>query len=378
MLHPKILNLIILIFTRFLLTQSSPLVPALYVLGDSLVDSGNNNMLPTFARANYAPYSVNFPGKIPLGRFNNGRTVTDFIAEYLELPYPRPYASTTRTNWNGSSDTNLVKENSSKGRNYASAACGILPETGTFLGKCFPMDEQIGMFKRSIDYELAPVFKSPGELLQHLSKSIFFICAGNSDYLQNYFQTLFPSSKLYNPPKFAQLLVDKLSQQLKRLYELGARKVIVTEIGPLGCTPSVAKNPSRMINLQGNNNGMCDEGANNIVSSFNNQLPFMIENLTSTLPESLFTIAAVNTFSYDVIMDPSIYGFSDRSNSCCTTWWNDMLTCVPEQSPCPDPSKYIFWDGYHPTEAAFSMLFNQWVKDPSTCFPLSFKQIVES
>lgn len=83
MLQPNIFYLIFFIFvTRFLSINSSPLAPALYVLGDSLVDNGNNNMLPTLARANYAPYNINFPTQ-PLGRFTDGRTVADFIGTII-------------------------------------------------------------------------------------------------------------------------------------------------------------------------------------------------------------------------------------------------------------------------------------------------------
>lgn len=53
-------------------------LPALYVFGDSYVDAGNNNFLPTKARANYFPYGIDFAA-IPTGRATNGRTVVDFI-----------------------------------------------------------------------------------------------------------------------------------------------------------------------------------------------------------------------------------------------------------------------------------------------------------
>lgn len=60
------------------LLQSAPLAPALYVFGDSLFDSGNNNLLPTAAKANYRPYGVNFVHGVT-GRFTNNRTAADVI-----------------------------------------------------------------------------------------------------------------------------------------------------------------------------------------------------------------------------------------------------------------------------------------------------------
>ena len=65
-------------------TSSNPLAPALYVFGDSLFDSGNNNLLPTFARANFLPYGVDFELGVT-GRFTNARTVADFIGMYIYI-----------------------------------------------------------------------------------------------------------------------------------------------------------------------------------------------------------------------------------------------------------------------------------------------------
>ena len=60
------------------LVCGAPLAPALYVFGDSLFDSGNNNLLPTVSKANFKPYGVDF-AKGDTGRFTNGRLVPDFI-----------------------------------------------------------------------------------------------------------------------------------------------------------------------------------------------------------------------------------------------------------------------------------------------------------
>lgn len=56
----------------------APQVPCLFVFGDSLSDSGNNNDLVTTARVNYKPYGIDFPTG-PTGRFTNGLTSIDII-----------------------------------------------------------------------------------------------------------------------------------------------------------------------------------------------------------------------------------------------------------------------------------------------------------
>ena len=58
--------------------HGEPQVPCFFIFGDSLADNGNNNLLPTTARANYPPYGIDFPNG-PTGRFTNGRTTVDII-----------------------------------------------------------------------------------------------------------------------------------------------------------------------------------------------------------------------------------------------------------------------------------------------------------
>ena len=59
-------------------------MPALFVFGDSLVDSGNNNFLQTMAKANYPPYGSTFFHNAT-GRFTDGRTAADFIGIIFSL-----------------------------------------------------------------------------------------------------------------------------------------------------------------------------------------------------------------------------------------------------------------------------------------------------
>jgi hypothetical protein len=59
-----------------------PLVPAMFVFGDSLVDVGNNNHLPSVnssCKANYPPYGIDYPGHSPTGRFSNGYNLADHL-----------------------------------------------------------------------------------------------------------------------------------------------------------------------------------------------------------------------------------------------------------------------------------------------------------
>ncbi|XP_061346264.1 GDSL esterase/lipase At2g03980-like [Gastrolobium bilobum] len=96
-------------------------IPAMYVFGDSLVDSGNNNYLP-IGGPTFLPYGIDFGGK-PTGRNTNGKTVVDYIAIHLGLPFAPPYMGLSKHQ----------REKITTGINYASAGSGMF-HNGTFHG----------------------------------------------------------------------------------------------------------------------------------------------------------------------------------------------------------------------------------------------------
>ncbi|KAK9924825.1 hypothetical protein M0R45_033173 [Rubus argutus] len=360
-MKPSSISSLIFLFMSFanfdsVLVEGSPISPALYVFGDSLFDSGNNNFLPTLARANFLPYGVNF-AKGVTGRFTNGRTVADFIAEFLGLPYAPPYMS-------------IHESTTLTGLNYASGSCGVLPETGSQLGKCLNLKEQVDLFEKTVKSDLSGLFKNPNDLADYLSKSIFLVSVGSNDFINNYLQPKFyDTSKRYLPPQFAQLLMNALSHQFERLYNLGARKIVMFEIGPLGCIPSIAKTHA--------NSGNCVQETNQLASIFNDKLRATLANLTSTFRGSFFVLGRANGIGYDAIISPIKYGLKDGSNPCCTTWKNGTSACIPWLTPCFQPNSHFFWDGYHLTESANSVIATSCFDGTTICTPLNIKKLVE-
>lgn len=79
--------LLLLISFQISFAQDAPttLFPAIMTFGDSVVDVGNNNYLPTLFRADYPPYGRDFAGHKPTGRFCNGKLATDITGKKLLL-----------------------------------------------------------------------------------------------------------------------------------------------------------------------------------------------------------------------------------------------------------------------------------------------------
>ncbi|CAK7354682.1 unnamed protein product [Dovyalis caffra] len=133
-------------------------IPALFVFGDSWVDSGNgkylNNSDPSSA------YGVDFK-EGQQSRASNGKTMADFIAQTFGLPFLPPYLSLNKS------------ESIQYGANYASSGCGILPETNKYVyARCMDLDEQIKLFESSLKN-----LRTSSDL----SKSLMFVNMGQND-----------------------------------------------------------------------------------------------------------------------------------------------------------------------------------------------------
>ena len=85
---------------------------------------------------------------------------------------------------------------------------------------------------------------------------------------------------------------SNLNSLLKRMHKLGARKLIVVGVGPLGCIPFV-----RAINLLPS--GECAVEVNEMVRGYNTKLNRVLDHLNQEMePETIFVYAN----SYDIVM----------------------------------------------------------------------------
>ncbi|MCD9644857.1 hypothetical protein HAX54_033370 [Datura stramonium] len=258
------------------------LVPALFAFGDSLIDSGNNNHLFSFAKANYFPYGIDFGG--PTGRFSNGYTILDQIANLLGLPLLPPYSELFNA------------DKMRYGVNYASAAAGILDITGFHFVERIPFTYQIKNFENTlvslIKNMSAPVVR------EAIPKCMFFVGMGSNDYLNNYIMPVYFSQDQYSPQKFAELLIHHYKDQLRKLYDLGARKFIISGIGQMGCIPNM---------LAESSSGQCSDLVNEMVHPFNAKLKVMIMKFNKDLPGAHFIFLDMESMSKDIFRNHKSY-----------------------------------------------------------------------
>ncbi|XP_043722125.1 GDSL esterase/lipase At1g71250-like [Telopea speciosissima] len=332
----------------------APQATAMFVFGDSLIDNGNNNyLLGSLAKANYLPYGVDFE-QGATGRFTNGKTIIDLLGDKLGLPYLPAFA-----------DPLTVGTRILKGVNYASAAGGILDISGLHLGQRFSLRQQVISFGITLSQLRIQLGGMNMNLSEYLAKSIAVMALGSNDYVNNYLMpSLYPTSFIYNPRDYADLLVNQYSTQILALHSLGLRKFFLAGLGPIGCSPSQAR-------------GQCATGVNDMMGLFNERLRSLVDLLNANHPGSIFAYGNTYGVFGDILNNPAAYGFMITTRGCCVLGVNQG-TCLPLSTPCPNRREYVFWDAFHPTEAVDEILAQRaYAGPPSDCYPINVQQIAQ-
>lgn len=92
-----------------------------------------------------------------------------------------------------------------------------------------------------------------------------------------------------------------LHVRMQKLYELGARRVIVTGTGPLGCIPAE-------LALSGSRNGECAPEPQRAAEIYNSLLPSMIQDLNNELRPDVFIASNAFDVNKDFISNPKQFG----------------------------------------------------------------------
>uniref|UniRef100_A0A7N2LY62 GDSL esterase/lipase n=1 Tax=Quercus lobata TaxID=97700 RepID=A0A7N2LY62_QUELO len=342
-------------------------VPAFFVFGDSLVDPGNNNYILSLAKANYIPNGIDFG--MPTGRFTNGRTIVDIIGKIFssgqELGFKDflpPYLAPT------TAGTVILR-----GVNYASGGGGILNDTGKIFGGRLNFDAQIDNFANSRQDIISSIGAS--EALTLFGKAVFFATIGSNDFLDNYLTPVISAvkQKLVTPNVFVGAMISRYRLQLMRLYNLGARKIIVANVGPIRCIPY-----QRDINLATGDE--CVSFSNQLAQLFNAELKSLITDLSTNLQGSKFVYADGYSITENILKNYISYGFENANSPCCylAGRFGGLTPCGPRSKICNDRSKYVFWDPAHPSEATNVLIARRLMDgDTNDITPMNIRQLAQ-
>ncbi|CAN0855358.1 GDSL esterase/lipase At4g16230 [Linum grandiflorum] len=331
-----------------------------FVFGDSLVDSGNNNYIVSLSKADYLPNGIDF-GK-PTGRYTNGRTIVDVIGQEIGVAgFTLPFTS-----------PDTIGPIILQGVNFASGAGGILNETGKIFGGRINMDEQIGNFAKTKQDIISMIGVDKAEKL--VQNALYSVTIGSNDFVNNYLTPIISILEQASTPPDAYVtkMIDKLTLQLTRLYDLGARKIVVVNVGPIGCIPY-------MRDLNPLSGDKCAEFPNELARSYNAKLRTVVQGLSNSLNGSYLVYADVYRIVHDIVTNYKSYGFENADGACCRLAGNHggFIPCGPWSKVCSERSKYVFWDPYHPSDAT-NVIMAKRLLDGGTddIWPMNVRQLV--
>ncbi|VFQ86289.1 unnamed protein product [Cuscuta campestris] len=316
-----------------LLPAGAEAARAFFVFGDSLVDNGNNNYLATSARADSPPYGIDYPDHRPTGRFSNGYNIPDFISQAIGSEPTLPYLA-----------PELTGERLLVGANFASAGIGILNDTGIQFVNIIRIGQQLQYFEQ-YQRRLAAVVGAE-QAKSRVNKALVLITLGGNDFVNNYFLVPVSARRLqFTIPNYCRYLISEYRKILTRLYELGARRVLVTGTGPLGCVPAELAERGR--------NGQCADELQESAAIFNPLLIQMIQDLNQELGSTVFVAVNAREMQNDFVHNPRAYGFTESKVACCGQGpYNGIGLCTVASNLCADRNAYVFWDPFHPSERA--------------------------
>ncbi|KAL6657498.1 hypothetical protein ACP70R_005278 [Stipagrostis hirtigluma subsp. patula] len=321
----------------------------LFAFGDSIIDTGN------FIHYSAAPGSVARPpyGETffhrPTGRWSDGRLIVDFIVERLGYPYWTPYLA------------GKTAEDFRYGANFAVSSATaldqlLLKEKGINVDEITPysLGVQIGWFKEALEM-LASTDQERREIM---ASSLFLVGEiGANDY--NF--PLFQNKTLSWIRPLVPHVVRSIARSVEALIQLGAKTLYVPGIFPMGCLPRY------LFLYRGGDHDPatgCLRWLNDGLTAVHNGL---LRDELAALRRAHPGVSIVYVDYYDevlaIVAAPASYGFGVRTalDACCAGGGpyngNTTVHCSePGAVQCPDPSRYVSWDGLHMTEATYRVM----------------------
>lgn len=190
------------------------------------------------------------------------------------------------------------------------------------------------------------------------------------------------------------------------LHDLGARKILVAGVPPLGCTPN-------QIGGSNDSRGECIRSSNTLAVQFNSQVKLLVHQLNTTLPGSSLLFWDTYSLIHNIIDNYLLYGdplllylstsflllrpvsfacwlsddswviagFKYPNKACCGVGRSKgQVMCLPLLPlECRNRSEYIFWDPYHATDALNAIAAKDAYQGTlHLTFPINVEQLVRS
>ncbi|KAJ8754216.1 hypothetical protein K2173_002116 [Erythroxylum novogranatense] len=300
----------------------------LFVFGDSYADTGNNRK--SLGNSWNIPYGITFPGK-PAGRYSDGRVLTDFLARFIGTRSPIAYR------WR-KLGIKLLKY----GVNFAFGGTGVFDTPAPYPN----MTTQIDFFEEMIKLKIF----SPMDL----KDSAALVSVVGNDYAA----FVARNSSIPALEEFISQVINQISLNLKRISDLGVKRIAVTSLQPLGCLPrSTVESSFRQ----------CNDTDNLLVEVHNSFLQQAVTNLKADSNTTTIVILDLYSAFLSVLKNkgdhPEISKFTTPLRPCCIGVSTESSCGSVDANGtklyrvCRNPEFAFFWDFYHPTQAGWQAVY---------------------
>uniref|UniRef100_A0ACD5W7E9 Uncharacterized protein n=1 Tax=Avena sativa TaxID=4498 RepID=A0ACD5W7E9_AVESA len=279
--------------------EAEPMVPAMVIFGDSMVDVGNNNYLDSIGKANAPPYGRDFKDHVATGRYCNGKLPIDIIAERLGFSsYPAAYLSPQ------ASGQNLLT-----GVNLASGGSGFYDDA-PFKSQYITLTQQLKYFGEYRS-KLAVVAGSSDKAQSIISDALYIICTGANDFHLNYYiNPVLLSTLTFD--EYCDRVIGIFKNTISELYDAGARRIGVLTVPPMGCYPLA-------ITLAGLGTDQCVPWLNINAQMFNGKMSAAVDALSERYHGLKIAHLDIYTPISGLVASPGSHGFTEARRGCCGT-----------------------------------------------------------
>ncbi|KAJ0862977.1 putative carboxylesterase [Helianthus annuus] len=303
----------------------------------------------TTTESSSSPYGSTTFGK-KSNRLSDGRLVIDFITDALGLPTLPPYKET--------------KANFDNGVNFAIAGATTLANDlfsklkRIFLWKGTPLGimTELDWYKK---YQIDQLCKGLDQkaCAEKLKTVLFWVGEIGINDFSRAVGSKIPLSSI------AKSSVTYTVELVRTLIRNGAKNIVVQGLPPLGCLPlDISITPLSLRDRSG-----CSQIVNAAVVIHNQILQAKLELYRKLFPDVTIIYADSWKAFYAIRNNPQKYKIQEVNKTCCGFKQDDMnfnlqsLCGASGTSICDDPSKYISWDGIHPTESMNYHMTDQYI-----------------
>ncbi|KAK4419700.1 hypothetical protein Salat_2382900 [Sesamum alatum] len=329
--------------------KTSP-ATAMYVLGDSSVDCGENTPFYSLLHRNLSLFPCNG---------SDATLLPQLLAKKMALPNTIPFYSQ-----NGSIHGILG------GVNFGSADATILyPGSRSYqslnqqLRQAFDI---IQLLQLQLGEETADSF---------IRSSVFFLSFGKEDFIDYLLNNSSGIGFVHSSQNFTDILVHQMTNAVRNLYATNVRKIVCAGVLPLGYAPHLLL---KCDSSSRSSRKACSDKINSLVLEYNTKLEENVVAIREELPEARVIFCDVYRAMMEFMRNPKAYGIKDAKNACCGLGrYGGASGCVSTEMACQDASTHVWWDLYNPTPTVNSLLADSaW--SGSICRPMNVQELLSS